>query len=61
MKIEFQKIHLLFSKFKKQFFNFQLQTVEDSDTCNFMINFIKILTQLGSFKIDSVKYRQILC
>ena len=30
--MEFQKIQLLFSKFKKQFLNFQLQNVEYSDT-----------------------------
>ena len=33
IKIEFQKIQLLFSKFKKKFPNFQLQNVEYYDTC----------------------------
>ena len=33
LKIESQKIQLLFSKFKKQFPNFQLQSIEYSDTC----------------------------
>ena len=28
-----QKIQLLFSKFKKQFLNFQLESVEYSDAC----------------------------
>ena len=31
IKIEFQKIQLLFSKFKKQFLNFQLQNDQYSD------------------------------
>ena len=43
----------------KKFLNFQLQSVEYSDTClkmllqfrKFMINFMKILLQFGSFKI----------
>ena len=33
IKIEFQKIQLLFSKSKKQFLNFQLQSVKYFDTC----------------------------
>ena len=33
IKIELQKVRLLFNKFKKQFPNFQLQNVEYSDTC----------------------------
>ena len=31
--IELQKIQLLFSEFKKQFFIFKLKSVEYSDTC----------------------------
>ena len=31
--IEFQKIQLLFSEFRKKFLNFQSQSVEYSDTC----------------------------
>ena len=33
IKIGFQKAQLLFSKFKKQFLNFHLQSVEYFDTC----------------------------
>ena len=33
IEIEFQKIQLLSSKFKKQFLNLQLESVEYSDTC----------------------------
>ena len=33
IKTELQKIQLLFSKFEKQFLNFQLESVEYSDTC----------------------------
>ena len=33
IKIEFQIIKLLFNKFKELFLNFQLQSIEDSNTC----------------------------
>ena len=46
IKIEFPKIQLIFSKFKKKFLNFQLQSVQYSDTCILKLvteNFVTVL------------------
>ena len=43
--IEFPKIQLLFTKFKKQFLNFQLQSVEYSDTCKYL-EILKLVTRI---------------